>query len=167
MGWWTSRAEMDVRERVALAAQNAELRARVASQQATIDWLSSHVNTLTHEKAAMMERLLELRYPVPTIARENERPARPMEVFGRAIDDPEVPPHLQEAMRVGRAAHRGPAMADDPATQAPRRPGAEEQYANSIGVHQADGLSFEDMGDEAAAAQGIAHDGSGNVVFSR
>jgi hypothetical protein len=146
-----------------LREQNTQLTAQLAAARTSNDWLSSRVTSLEFERAALTERLLQVSYPVPVIERTNERPAGTVPgVFGRPVEDGYViPEHLKGSM----VPHPKMAPPDPPA--APRRPAmsAEEEMANSISALQASNTTFEDMGDAAAAEQGIAHDDAGNVVY--
>ena len=158
MGLFTRRDTNDIEELAKLRAENAQLTARVAYQAATIDHLTTYMNALQAERQALSSRMLDVSYPVPTYARENERPVRPAEVHGRAVEDGAafiIPPHLKDAMP--RQAARAGTVPES----------AEDAMANSISAAQVSNANFDDPGDEVAAALGIGHDALGNATYSR
>lgn len=143
-----------------LREQNVQLMVQLQHQKTTTDWLITRVNTLEAEREALTERLFKVAYPVPQIERTNERPAAPVTgVFGRPLDDGYViPEHLKGSMVAQ------PPMA--PPATAPQRPmTADEEVGASIGAMQVGNAAFDDMGDEAAAREGIVHDEAGAVHY--
>lgn len=142
-----------------------QLSVQLASAKTHNDWLETRVTSLELERASLTERLLEVRYPVPVMTRANERPAGTVEVHGRTVDDEPastyvVPPHLKDSMPA-MPAMAGPAPRRRPA------PSAEEEMQSSISALQASAATFDDVGDEAAAAIGAEHDDAGNVHYTK
>lgn len=158
MGFFTRRDTNDIELIAALRAENVRLAERVAYQSATIDQLTIYMNALQAERQSLSSRMLDVSYPVPVYARQNETPARPVEVHARPVEDGSafvIPPHLKDAM---------PRQAARPGT-VPQS--AEDAMAGSISAAQVSNAAFDDPGDEVAAAQGIHHDDLGNVAYSR
>jgi hypothetical protein len=50
--------------------ETSDLKARLASMQATQDWLTSHVNRLEHERQILVQARLGLSMPMPIIERQ-------------------------------------------------------------------------------------------------
>jgi hypothetical protein len=146
------------RELNTLRERCAQLGAQLASSRTSQEWLEARVTSLEYERSALTDRLLQVSYPVPTIARTNERPAGRVESYGQPLTDTDyaVPAHLKDALN--KMPH--PRMADP----APR-PRAEDM-GDTISAHQVQD-AFEDMGDEAAAEAGIVHDDAGAVRHTR
>lgn len=158
MGFFTRRDTNDIEVIAQLRAENVALHSRVAFQAATIDSLTTYMNTLQGERQALSSRMLDVSYPVPVYARQNEAPVRPVETHGRAVEDGSafiIPPHLRDAMP-------RPAAMSGTVPQS-----AEDVMATSISAAQASAATFDDPGDDAARALGIEHDPLGNVVHTR
>lgn len=127
------------------------LKAENARLQANFDWLASHVNAITMERGVLFDKVLNVTFPaVPIIARElpGADPAyTPTPVAGDPVKthpDPALGDILAKAREIQDAARRGPVAQDEPL-----------------------GISFEDMGDEAAARAGIQHAPDGTLAFER
>ncbi len=137
---------------VAEKAVNGELRARLARAEANFDWLSSHVNELKMERAALLERTIGLQLAgVPIIQRvASETGPLP------GADPAYVP---QKLPNIGDVLAKARDITD--AARSGRQP---EQSIASPGPI---GIEFEDMGDDAAAAAGIRHANDGTVVYAR
>jgi hypothetical protein len=110
----------------------------LAIRQQNVDWLTAHVNRLELERAELLQRVLNLTLPVPTIARE-------------ATDHPDLAAAIHGTTGLGR----------------PIRP-IDRPMGEDIGVAaSALGLSsFEDMGDTLADRLGVKHDEAGNTIYS-
>lgn len=126
----------------------ATLKAENARLQANFDWLASHVNAITMERGVLFDKVLNVTFPaVPIIARElpGADPAyTPTPVAGDVVKthpDPALGDILAKAREIQDAVRRGPIDQDGPL-----------------------GLSFEDMGDEAAARAGITHAPDGTIA---
>lgn len=138
---------------VAEKAINAELRVQLARERERFDWIAAHVNELKLERAELYRRI-GIYVPTPTIERTGV-PDLP-----GADDGYQVPAG-------GKVADLGDLMASarDLKERAERTrlsdiARAAEPVAGGGGF---DG--FADIGDEAAAAIGAAHDGAGNLVY--
>lgn len=119
-------------------ARVEELRASLARRNADFDWLAQRLHEVNLERAQLYARI-GVNVPVPEIARA-EAPRPPVDDY--------VPP---ARLPIGDILNK----ARDIAT-APRNVSAD------LGE-----LSFEDMGDEQAAAHGLAHNDAGEVVPTR
>lgn len=145
-----SRRKLHADLSAALAA-NAELRVRVAQLSAHFDWLSSHVNELKMERAALLERCIDVRLAgVPIIQREA--------TAALPGSDPNYQPPVNALPNLGDVLAKARELADDA-----RRPQAEQR--DTIAAADMQAISFEDMGDEHARRVGITHDKAGNVVY--
>jgi hypothetical protein len=126
----------------------AIVRAENARLQAHFDWLASHVNAITMERGVLFDKVLNVTFPaVPIIARELPgadpayRPTAPAGDVVKTHPDPALGDILAKARDIQDAVRRGPIDQDGPL-----------------------GLSFDDMGDEAAARAGISHAADGTIV---
>lgn len=148
---WLSKPVADVVASLhAEKTTNGELRARLASQQTTIDWLITHVNTLTLERAQLYQRI-GVYVPVPEIARTSPAPG---------VDRYEVPDH-QRAADVGELLAAARDLRSDAEAQRTRS-------ENAVGAEMPDALAiFEDVGDTVARQIGRAHDDAGQAVDIR
>lgn len=161
---WISKAEherltTDNRGHASEMGRRHELEIRVAQLTAHVDWLTAQVNTLSHERAALTDKLLSVTYPVPIIERRNEVPARPLPgIVGRPVEDG-LPVPLSPVMPGARTDHM-PAFA----APAARPWHAEDAYEGSIPALQAGQTIFEDVGDAAARELGLNHDEFGNLT---
>lgn len=123
------------------------LKADNARLQAHFDWLAAHVNNLTMERGTLFDKVLNVTFPaVPIIAQQlpgadpNYQAAPPApEVMGHP--HPQLGDILAKAREIEAAARRGAIDQDGPL-----------------------GLSFDDMGDDAAARAGLMHAPDGTVV---
>lgn len=152
-------------ELATLRATVQQLEVRAAVAQSGREWLETRVNSLEVERAALTERLLQISYPVPQIVRSNEMPARPVEAHGRPVDEYAIPEHLATAMPP-----RMPTMVPPniPAAMKATKPTTPpDDYDSSISALHASEVSFDDMGEAAAAAAGIRHDAFGNVEYTK
>jgi hypothetical protein len=130
----------------------AELRSRNAQLAAHFDWLAAHVNELKLERAALFDRCLGLQlHAVPEIARE----PLPRELAGA---DAGYVPNVGKVGHIGDILEKARELVDER-----RRPGADRD--SRVGAEMA-GISFEDMGDDAAKRAGITHAPDGTVVHS-
>ena len=130
---WITRAEYD-----ALVRENARL-------ATSCEWFASQVNQLNHERAVLLERILDLKIAVPEIA-----------VAPAAAPPPGLTP---ERLR---------AMAD---RFAPAPEGERGQIFNpkSTAVAEAENAMalFEDMDDETARRAGVSLTPDGELSFGR
>jgi hypothetical protein len=126
---------------------NGELRSMLAGERARFDWLAAHVNELKLERAALYARI-GLDVPVPTIERTASRPLP-------GADDNYVPPAGHQLANVGDTLARARERRD-----AAPNPDLAARVLETL----AGPLSFEDIGDEAAAALRIEHDRAGNLI---
>jgi hypothetical protein len=137
----------------AARAENTELRVQLARQTAHFDWLSSHVNELKLERAAMLERCLGIQLAgVPVIQRDPTAPALP------GVDPAYLPSEL-----------KGPPLGDVLAKARDiigeqRRHGAEGR--DTLAAADLQAISFEDMGDDQARALGVSHTPDGAVSYA-
>lgn len=138
---------------IAEKAVNTELRAEVARLTTHFDWLASHVNELKIERAALLERCIGIQLAaVPIIQRE------PTATLPGA--DPNYPlPPAGKLPNIGDILAKARDIVEDG-----RKPGADRQ---SLVSAEMAGISFEDMGDDAAALAGIQHAPDGSVVHTR
>lgn len=116
--------------------------------QATLEWLTTHVNELKTERAMLFQRALQVSLPVPEIQYTPQTEAREMP-GGVPMDlTPDV--LRQVAARVG----------------APVQVPANGKPANTpIGIADLTNVSFEDVGDVEAAREGIRHDRDGELAY--
>lgn len=132
-------------------ATNGELRARIAQLTAHFDWLSSHVNELKMERAALLERCIGVQLAgVPIIQREA--------TAALPGADPNYQPPVNVLPNVGDVLAKARDIVEDA-----RRPRSEQR--DSLAASDIGAISFEDMGDDAARSQGITHDDRGEVVY--
>lgn len=130
---------------------NAELRARVAQLTANFDWLASHVNELKIERAALLDRCIDIRLAgVPVIQRE---------VASLPGADPNYQPQVNALPNVGDVLAKARDLVEDS-----KRPRAEQD--GSLAAADLQAISFEDMGDEAARRAGVGHDPAGRLVYA-
>jgi hypothetical protein len=157
MGWWRGEGAIvryleqliDARrEQVAdlRAAQQriVQLEAENARLQAHFDWLAGHVNTLTIERGALFDKVLQVTWPAVPIIERQELPGadanyRPLPPDVKTRPDPQLGDILAKAREIERDVRRG------------KEP--EVPY----------GIDFNDMGDEAAERAGIFHAPDGTV----
>lgn len=136
-----SKAAISAEQRVAdLAEENGRLRA-------SCDWLAQQVTMLTQERAALMDRVLEIQLPVVSIARETSAPAAP-----------ETPPERLTPESL-KALGITPRYAPAP----PKAPGevfkaGKEPVSTALAELQSAMAIFEDVGDERARAMGLERD---------
>lgn len=136
---------------LAANARNAELQARVAQLTAHFDWLSSHVNELKMERAALLERCIGLQLAgVPVIQREATASLP-------GIDPNYVP--TGQLPNIGDILTKARDLVEDG-----KRPRSEQR--DTLAGADMQGISFEDMGDEAALRAGISHDSQGELVHT-
>lgn len=126
---------------------------QVAQMQATLDWITQHLNELKTERAMLFQRALQVSFPVPEIQYTPTAPDaedRPMPA-GVPVDlAPEALRQL--ASRIG------------PQVRVP----VNGKAANTpIGMADLDNINFDDVGDEAAGKLGIAHDRDGEVAYAQ
>lgn len=120
------------------------LRAENARLTTHFDWLAAHVNELKVERAALLDRCLGIQLAaVPQIAREL--------------------PGKDPAYEAGRQPNVGDILtrARELVTDA-RNPDRDSLVGAEMG-----GISFEDMGDDAAKAAGIRHHADGTASYAR
>lgn len=135
---------------VAEKAVNAELRVQLARYIAHFDWLSSHVNELKIERAALLERCIGIQLgAVPVIQRESTAPL--------PGEDVNYVPPAGKLPNIGDILAKARDLVEDE-----KRPGSEQR--NSLAAADMGAISFEDMGDDAAARAGITHGPGGSVV---
>lgn len=138
------------KELVAALAANAELRARIATLEAHFDWIAAHVNELKIERAALLERCVGIQLAgVPIIERQHTS------LPGAAANYVPTGP----APNLGDILSQAREIAADK-----RRPNSEQD--RSIAAVDAGAVSFEDMGDDRARAEGVTHNQRGEVVYS-
>jgi len=133
-------------------ALNAELRVQLARVQANFDWLAAHVNELKVERAALLERLLGLQ--LQTVATITRAPTGPLP----GADPGYQPPAHLRVPDLGDILAKARESVD-----AQRQPPADPSLVHADMA----GISFEDMGDTAAAAAGIEHAPDGTVRYRR
>lgn len=119
-------------------AKNSIGEARLAAMQATQDWLTLHVNRLENERRILTEARLGLMFPSPEISRSPERSSPSSSET--AEDD-------AEARLSGDVIHGLP--------------------HDALPLAQLMAASMEDVGDDEAAALGVAHDSHGFAVYRR
>jgi hypothetical protein len=123
------------------------LRAENARLATHFDWLAAHVNELKIERAALLDRCMGIQLAaVPVIGRE---------LPGA---DPAYAAHATTP-NIGEVLNKARELVDEA-----RKPGADR---NSLVSAEMGGISFDDMGDENAAAAGLHHAPDGTVVSSR
>ena len=138
---------------VAAMAENGALRAQVARLESHCDWLMAHVNELKRERADLFAQMLGFQLAgVPVIARQAAalEGADPAYVPTAADAKPgNIGDILAKAREIREAARAQGGAPESPLAA----PGAE--------------LSFDDMGDDAAAKAGIRHASDGTLVYTR
>lgn len=155
--------QQQMTELAVLREKVTQLTAQLARSQASQEWLETRVTSLEMERAALTDKLFEVRYPVPVIERTNERAAGAVPgVYGRPVEEYAIPEHLR-----GAVVAQPPMAPPAPPARPPRPASSEEEVANSISALQASNTTFDDVGDDAARELGIQHDDSGNVVYTR
>lgn len=151
---WMSKGIVDtVAQLVAQKEINAKLEAALAAEKARVDWFMQHVNELKVERAALYERL-GVHLPVPTIERVGPvhyPSAAPLP----GMDDNYVPPAGGQPADLGNILATARDVRER-AEQARRQPPMDLPFQG-----------FDDIGDEAAAAIGAKHDGTGRVIYER
>lgn len=137
---------------VAQEATIGELRARIAQLTAHFDWLSSHVNELKMERAALLDRCIGVQLAgVPIIQREATATLPGA--------DPAYQPPVNVLPNVGDVLAKARDLVEDA-----RRPRSER--LDTLARADLGAISFDDMGDEAARAMGISHAPDGSVVHA-
>jgi len=133
------------RERVVVLTERVvQLERQYGGHVSTIEWLRQHVNRLEVERGILTQRILQTPLPIPELARE-------------PVPTPEGQPLVRD-----EDAPPGERLAGMPV--APVIHGVPE---DSIAASQLAGLSFEDMGDDAAGRLGVQHDAAGQVVYTK
>jgi len=125
--------------------------ARLAS---SCDWLAQEVSAMRHERAILLDRILEVQVPVMTIARDSEERAtsRPPDTL-----TPELLSQMSARYAAAPDAARGTVFRP---TQETPIPAAEAEAAAAMAI-------FEDAGDARADKMGAAWDQDGELVFLR
>lgn len=106
----------------------------LAAKQATIEWLSTWVNQLQHERAQIVDRVLGVSLP-------------PLEINIRPPDAPAPGQTLPTPLQV---AQRMPVQT----APVPDVPAKGDERA-ALAAYESSGAFFDDMGDEAARAAGL------------
>jgi hypothetical protein len=133
-------------------AINVELRTRLARAEANFDWLAQHVNELKLERAALFDRMLGFQLAgVPVIQRTENLPLPGA--------DPSYQPTVTKHPAIGDIMAKARELTDAAKRGAPAE--------TSLATPAPDEISFNDMGDEAAAAAGIRHAPDGSAIYAR
>lgn len=135
---------------VAAMAENGQLRAQIARLESHCDWLMAHVNELKRERADLFAHTLGFQLAgVPVIGREATSELQGADPAYVATAKPaNIGDILAQARDLKDIARRG---------------GMPETSIASPGAE----LSFEDIGDDAAAQAGLRHAPDGTVVYTR
>jgi hypothetical protein len=143
-----SRAVFDTilaHSKAAIAAQQrlADAMEEIGRLKASCDWLASQVNTLTVERTALMERVLEIQLPVVSIAREVSESPAPEARLG------------PEALRTLEPRYAPPPKAPGEVFQPVKN---KEPVSTALAELQSAMAIFEDVGDDRARAMGLDRD---------
>lgn len=126
-----------------LTGRIVQLEAENARLQAHFDWLAGHVNTITIERGALFDKVLQITWPAVPIIERGELPgADPNYPLGPDVKtrpDPHLGDILARAREIERDVRRG---------KEPESPF---------------GISFDDMGDDEARRQGLHHLPDGTI----
>jgi hypothetical protein len=157
-GWVSQGVGELVAALVAEKAVNAELRAALARERERFDWIAQHMNELKLERAELYRRI-GLYVPTPEIARTGPAPDLPGADDHYAVPPGGKVPDLGDLMATARELK-------ERAEKTRLADIARAQEPGPLGGGGFDG--FDDIGDAAAAAIGIAHDpATGTVVYGK